>query len=214
MSGRLVLALARAALALLTIAAMTYQAWESASRGVLVPLNFASYFTIQSNAIGAAVFLVGAARWRRPATRRWDLVRGASALNLTLTYVVFALLLSNTDVDVANRWVNTVVHTVFPLAVIIDWVIDPPSHRVGGRESLVWLVYPLAWLAYTLIRGPVAGWYPYPFLDPANGGYGSVALYVVGIFVFGLVVIAVLRVLGNALRDRRLVAQPTGTPAG
>ena len=36
----------------------------------LVPLNFVSYFTIQSNAIAAAVFLVGAAG-RRPADSPW-----------------------------------------------------------------------------------------------------------------------------------------------
>ena len=39
-----------------------------------------------------------------------------------------------------------------------------------------------------MVRGALAGWYPYPFLDPANGGYGTVALYVVAILAFGLVV--------------------------
>jgi hypothetical protein len=216
MSGRFALALGRTVFALLTIAAMAYQWGESSSRGVLVPLNFLSYFTIQSNAIGAAVFLVGAARWRRAATPRWDLVRGASALNLTVTFVVFALLLSNTDVDVASSWVNTVVHTIFPLAVILDWVVDPPAHRIGGRASLTWLAFPVVWLVYTMVRGALAGWYPYPFLDPANGGYASVAIYVAGIFAFGFVVIAILRVVGNALRDRRLVPlvpPATGTRA-
>ena len=56
-----------------------------------------------------------------------------------------------------------------------------------------------------MVRGPIAGWYPYPFLDPANGGYGTVALYVVGIFVFGVVVATLLRLVGNALRSRRVV---------
>ena len=68
-----------------------------------------------------------------------------------------------------------------------------------------------------MVRGPIAGWYPYPFLDPANGGYGRVALYVVGIFVFGIIVATILRLVGNALRTRRLVppaADATGMPAG
>jgi hypothetical protein len=65
-----------------------------------------------------------------------------------------------------------------------------------------------------MIRGPIAGWYPYPFLDPANGGYGSVAAYIVAIFAFGLVVITILRVVGNALQDRRVVPRATGMPAG
>ena len=47
----------------------------------------------------------------------------------------------------------------------------------------------MVWAVYTMIRGPFAfnaltdtrGWYPYPFLDPANSseGYVSVAFYVV-----------------------------------
>ena len=214
MNRRLLLAAARVAFALLTTAAIAAQLLQSADAGTLVPINFASYFTIQSNVIGIAVFLVGALRWRGPATPGWDLVRGASALNLTVTYVVFALLLSNTDVDVALPWVNTVVHTVFPLAVIADWLIDPPATPISWARSLRWLAYPLLWLAYTMIRGALASWYPYPFLDPANGGYGTVALYVVAILAFGLVVMAALRLVGNALQARRLIPAATGTPGG
>lgn len=217
MDSRLALAGLRLAFAALSLLAMVVQAAQLADAGTLNPVNFLSYFTIQSNVIGVVVFLVGAARWRRATGHGWDLVRGAAALYLTVTFVVFNLLLSNTDVDTAVPWVNTVVHGIFPLAVIADWLIDPPASRIGGRESISWLGYPIAWVAYTMIRGPIAGWYPYPFLDPANGGYGSVAGYIVGIVVFGLVVIAVLRVVGNALRDRRLIRPATGTrpdPAG
>jgi hypothetical protein len=65
-----------------------------------------------------------------------------------------------------------------------------------------------------MVRGAIAGWYPYPFLDPSDGGYGTVALYVVAILVFGLVVVAVLRFAGNALQERRLIPAATGTSAG
>jgi hypothetical protein len=214
MDRRLLLAAARVLLAVLTGVAIVAQLAQSSDAGTLVPLNFASYFTIQSNVIGVVVFLVGAARWRGPSTPGWDLVRGASALNLTVTYVVFALLLSNTDVDVALPWVNTVVHTVFPLAVIADWLIDPPAAPISWARGLRWLAYPLLWLGYTMVRGAIADWYPYPFLDPSDGGYGTVALYVVAILVFGLVVVAVLRFAGNALQGRRLIPAATGTSAG
>jgi hypothetical protein len=214
MDRRLVLAVLRAAFAALTIAAMTTQAVDLVANGRFDAVNFFSYFTIQSNVIGAVVFLVGAFRWRGPSTPGWDLVRGGSALNLTVTYVVFALLLSGVNVDTRLAWVNTVVHGIFPIAVMLDWVVDPPAHEVSARASLTWLVYPLAWLSYTMVRGPIVGWYPYPFLDPANGGYGTVALYVVGIFVFGVVVATVLQRVGAVLRTRRLVPAATGTPAG
>lgn len=197
MDRRLVLAVLRVAFAALTIYAMAFQWTLAADANSLVPLNFLSYFTIQANTIAAVVFLIGAARVRRPATSGWDLVRGAAALNMTVTYVVFALLLADTDVDVTHEWVNTVVHVLFPLVVMVDWVIDPPAQAVSTRASLTWLAYPLLWLAYTMVRGPVAGWYPYPFLDPANGGYGQVAIVVVAITIGFLVVSAITVALGN-----------------
>ena len=51
------------------------------------------------------------------------------------------------------------------------------------------MIYPLAWTVLTLIRGALDGWYPYPFLDPANGGYGALVTTTVGI-VGGFFVIA------------------------
>jgi hypothetical protein len=206
-----ILAAYRLGFALLTLVAVAVELLDLVGRGVLNPINFFSYFTIQSDVIGAAVFLVGAARWRSERSPGFDLVRGASVLSLTVTLVVFALLLSGTDVDTAIPWVNSVVHQIFPIVVIADWFIDPPVRRIGFRQGLVWLVYPLAWLGYTLVRGPIAGWYPYPFLDPANGGYGTVAVYVIAILIFGGILCGILAPVGNAVSGRMRPTLATGT---
>jgi hypothetical protein len=98
----------RAGFGLLTLIATVVQLVDLAGRGVLNAVNFFSYFTIQSNLIGVAVFLLGASGWRRERSTGFDLVRGASVLYLTVTLVVFALLLSGTDVDTAIRRSRTV----------------------------------------------------------------------------------------------------------
>ena len=103
---------------------------------------------------------------------------------------------------------NVVVHRLFPIVVIVDWLIDPPRTSISVRGSLVWLAFPLLWTGYTLVRGALVDWYPYPFLDPADGGYGTVAAYVVGILIFGSLVSAVVAVAGSAMRGRRIVAAP------
>jgi hypothetical protein len=194
---------ARLAFGLLVLVAIGYQLWVSAGTGRLDLVNFFSYFTILSNLLGAAVFLIGAARLGPTRAASWDLLRGQAVVVLTVTLVVFALLLADTDVDVTNVWVDTVLHRLFPVVVIADWLLDPPRVRVSVRSSLVWLAAPLAWTAYTLIRGALVGWYPYPFLDPAEGGYGPVAVVIVGILVFGVVVCAAVAFLGNAADRRR-----------
>ena len=51
----------------------------------------------------------------------------------------------------------------------------------------MWLAFPLPWTGLTLVRGSLDGWYPYPFLNPVNGGYGTVAVTVVAVTIgFGL----------------------------
>jgi hypothetical protein len=191
----------RIGIALLPILAIAATVVDLAGRGVLNPVNFFSYFTIQSNLIGVAAFLLAATSPNR--TRGIDLLRGASVVYLSVTFVVFALLLSGTNVDTAMNWVDFILHKLFPIAVVVDWLIDPPRRRITPREAVGWLAYPLVWVAYTLIRGPIANWYPYPFMDPANGGYAAVAAYVVGIVIFGILVIALIAGVGNALRGGR-----------
>ena len=61
----------------------------------------------------------------------------------------------------------------------------------------------MAWTVFTLVRGAIDGWYPYPFLDPANGGYGTVALYAIAIMALLLGVIWLVATVGSALRARR-----------
>ena len=53
------------------------------------------------------------------------------------------------------------------------------------------MVFPIVWVVYTMIRGAIVGWYPYPFLDPdvAPGvGYDGVTVYVIAIASFILLV--------------------------
>ncbi len=89
---------------------------------------------------------------------------------------------------------------------MLDWLLAPPTVAIPLWRSVVWLAYPIVWTAYTLARGALVGWYPYPFLDPSNGGYASVALYVVAILVFGVVLCAL--VAGMSRRRGRFGSAP------
>jgi hypothetical protein len=66
---------------------------------------------------------------------------------------------------------------------------------------------PLVWTALTVVRGAIDRWYPYPFLNPADGGYGVVAATVVAIIaaflVFSAMTIAIGNARGRATREPR-----------
>jgi hypothetical protein len=167
--------LARLGFASAAIAAIAYQFARSAETDFL-KANFLSFFTIQSNilAVVALFLLVVVPRERR--TPLFDGARTAAVLYMAITGVVFALLLAGLqeDLQTSASWVNFVVHKLMPVVLVADWLVDPPRHRLPGWTVLAWLTYPLAWFAYTLARGAGVDWYPYPFVDVSEHGYGGV----------------------------------------
>lgn len=167
-------------------------------------LNFFGYFTNLSNIFASVVFIVGAIyllQGRAP-TQTEETIRGASVVAMAVVGVVFSVLLQDTDLGTLLPWVNFIVHYVMPVVVVADWLIQPPKSTITWRQVGYWLIYPLIYVIYTLIRGAIVGFYPYPFLNPAKGAYGVVALYSVGIFVLFLVAGWLLMVLGNRLPRR------------
>jgi hypothetical protein len=88
----------RAASAALVILAIVVQAIVLAQAGRFDPTRFFAFFTIQSNLIGVAAFVWLVASGDRPRSRALELLRGAAAVYLTVTFVVVILLLSDVDV--------------------------------------------------------------------------------------------------------------------
>ena len=135
----------RAASVVLVLAAIVAQAIELANHGAFDPTRFFAYFTIQSNLIGVVAFALlvlgrGAAR-----SRGLELLRGAAAVYLTVTFFVVIFLLSGIDVGLQLGWVDFVLHKLFPVIVVLDWIVDPPTVRLSPRDAITWLVYPLIW---------------------------------------------------------------------
>ena len=95
---------------------------------------------------------------------------------------------------------NAVHHVIMPIAVVVDWLVWPPARRLRLRVVGWWLVYPLVYLGYSLIRGPIAHFYAYPFFDPSvQAGYPGVAVYCAALIAAFLLLGLLLIGLGNLL---------------
>jgi hypothetical protein len=196
----------RVVFAVLGIVAMATQlekVWDRPNN----PANFFSFFTIESNILAAAVLLYGAARPSMVGrSQTLDLVRGAAVLYMTVTFIVYGVLLSGYQEELQTTipWVDTVVHRVLPIVLFLDWIIDPPDNALTWRRALpFWLAPPAAYLVYSLIRGPIVDWYPYPFLNPDEvGGYAGVAAYAVGITLMAALGTWLIVWIGHRIRIR------------
>jgi len=178
-------------------------------------VNFFSFFTIEANIIAVVVFVIGAIPGREPNSRWYDLVRGAAATYMSVTGVVYAVLLSDlpSGGDSTIPWVNEVLHYLMPLVVFLDWLFVPPKHAIRLRESLTWAAFPLAYALYSLIRGAATTWYPYPFLNVDMHGLGRVLVNCIGIGIGTIVFVTAIGWLGNAMHNGRTARPAAATDA-
>jgi hypothetical protein len=174
----LALAVARLAFATSAVVAMSYMLGTLQDLPGFRVGNYFSFFTIQTNMLAAATLALAAIVRRDERSLLFDAVRGAVTLYIAITGVVFALLLSGRqeDLDTHIGWVNFVVHTLTPIVLVVDWLLEPARQPLARRIALAWLAYPVAWFAYTLVRGAAEDWYPYPFVDVGSHGYARVLL--------------------------------------
>jgi len=168
--------------------------------------NFFSFFTIESNILAAIVLLTvgfGALAGAK-AYRTFAFIRGAATLYMVITGIVFALLLSGLEqrLQVTIPWINIVLHYIMPVVMLVDWLLFPPKFRFSFGQTLFWLIFPLAYLVYSLIRGSLIGWYPYPFLDVSQVGWASVIVMSIVIAVGAAVLAWIL-----SLRTRYKVVE-------
>ena len=179
-------------------------------------IDFFSFFTIASNC-GAAVALtiggfIGLSR-ARVDPRRFAVLLACVSTYMLITGLVYNLLLRNIPLPQGSTvpWSNEILHVWAPLFLLLD-VVVAPKRRVAPWSTVgVIVAFPVVWVVYTLIRGPLVHdfrtgadwWYPYPFLNPhlQPWGYGGVALYVLVIAVavvgIGALVVAASRWSGR-----------------
>jgi hypothetical protein len=185
----------RAAIGLLALSALVTEVATLHERGTLELANFLSYFTVESNLLAALVLIAGGVLLTPGGEGAIGaMFRGAATLYLAITGIVFSLLLAGLEgVEfTAVPWDNVVLHYLVPVLIVADWALFPPAARIPFRRGLIWLAFPLAYVVYSLIRGHIVDWYPYPFLDPGPRGYTGVIQSSIGIALTAAVLVYVL----------------------
>lgn len=195
-----VLRIAAAALILAAVAAQLARTLHNAAEnGFHLPTsiaNFVSFFTIESNLFAAIVLVIAAVRgWTRREERdpAWlAIALVAVSTFMVITGVVYNLLLRGIELPQGQTvaWSNEVLHVVGPLFLLLDALFAPRRRGLPWAAIGIVVMYPIVWAVYTLVRANLVTnqatgdpwWYPYPFLNPhVQGGYGGVALYILGI---------------------------------
>jgi len=161
-------------------------------------VRFFSYFTILTNIAAVLVYialLLGSVRgplafFARPG------VRAAVAVYITIVFLTYATVLAGTWKPQGLFLVcDVLLHYVAPVVYVTWWFMGGRDGSTRFQDMLYWAAFPLIYLAYVLVRAPIAGEVPYPFLDAASKGAGSVgiaSLVILLLFIAGATIAVLL----------------------
>ena len=141
-------------------------------------IRFFSYFTILTNLL-VAFYFTGKSI---PATKKMTFINKPGLLTALTVYItvvglIYQLLLRFLWNPEGLQWVvDELLHSVIPLLTIVYWFFYEIKQPVRYQQIASWIVYPLLYLLYILVRGNSSGFYPYPFIDVSKSGLQNVLI--------------------------------------
>lgn len=168
-------------------------------------INFLSYFTILSNLLIALslTFSILSNKAKISVFFSGISVQTAIALYIIVVGLVYNLILR--DIWTPTGWqliVDNLLHVLNPVLYILYWIFYSPKDKLNWKNGIYWTVFPIIYLLYSLIRGAIFKWYPYPFLNAENIGYQKVFMNVVLMIVLFFIAGLLLIVINNKWRTK------------
>ncbi|VVM56983.1 hypothetical protein PS662_01103 [Pseudomonas fluorescens] len=171
-----------------------YSRWTLSASLLGGLMSFFSYFTVLTNTLAATV-LTCELTPRESAARRWFLqpwVSSAIAVSIAVVGLAYNILLRHLWHPEGWQWLaDELMHDVMPLLYLAWWWLCVPKGTLRLRHMALWVIYPVVYFAYALLRGHVLAAYPYPFIDVDKLGYPQVFVNAAGLLV-GFVVISLV----------------------
>ncbi|PRH88545.1 hypothetical protein C5L14_04705 [Labrys okinawensis] len=162
-----------------------------------------SYFTVLTNTLVAIVAGASALLGERNGLLTRAGTRAAAAIYIFVVGAIFAALLTGLrETHGLDRLADDTLHRVVPVLFVLYWLLFVPKGQLRWRDPVAWMLYPLLYVAYSLLYGALSGRYLYPFGDVSVLGYGRAlangALILAGFLVLGMIVVAIDRAMAPA----------------
>ncbi|RKR05632.1 hypothetical protein C8C83_4983 [Flavobacterium sp. 90] len=137
-------------------------------------LRFFSFFTILTNSIvalccGVILFM--------KTSQAYAFFHRNSTLTAITVYILIVGLVYNIilrplqDLTGIHKLNTEIFHTVVPLLFLLYWYFFTQKENIHWKSILIWLIYPVLYMIYTLFHGLYTDFYPYPFINVTKIGF-------------------------------------------
>jgi hypothetical protein len=180
----------RALLGLSLLGSVAWQVYNRIAADLFRPTEYFAFFSITSSILAGVVLVYSAyvLLANKEETERQMSLRLIVTVSMVIVGTVYHALLGDSAIDprdIGYEWPvipNLVIHTWAPLAIVFDYLLSIRGALPRWRKSLWVIAYPLGWLAFSITRGLVDGWWPYWFINPNSEiGIPGVISYVLAI---------------------------------
>lgn len=171
--------------------------------------RFFSFFTIETNIL-VAVCLTSLLL--KPNSRLGSFFSKTTTLTAVTVYITVVGLVYNAVLRFLwaphgmDRLADELLHLVIPVLFIIYWMRFVPKADLKWNSFLPWLIFPLVYCIYILIRGSIVNLYPYPFMNVTTLGLQTVLINCILVTLSFLVIALIL--IGIAKLNAKKEALP------
>lgn len=170
---------------------------------VEMTIRFFSYFTLLTNSLAAIFFTAIITTSPRLNFFRKHGVSTAIALYILIVGLVYQLLLRNTwNPQGFQLIVDQLLHAVTPIFFCFYWykfeLQNPPAYK----EIPKWLIFPIVYFVFVILRGSISGFYPYPFLDAGKLEIKQLVINVAGLVVVFCFLASLLVTVGQLIKRK------------
>jgi hypothetical protein len=147
--------------------------------------------------------------WRNPDLRNlpFRVLWLTGIVAITITGIVYHWLLSGLrELYGLALFGDLLAHSAVPIMAVLGFFVFGPRGLATKQVAWLTLVYFVAWGIFTVTRGQMVDWYPYPFIDVNDKGWARVIVNGTGIAIFYVAVafgfLVIDRLLTSEERDR------------
>lgn len=153
-------------------------------------IRFFSYFTILTNILVAICCTLIVLNIHSFFTR--NNVLSAVAVYIIIVGLIYNAILRKLWTPTGLQLiVDNLLHLVVPILFLLYWILVVNKTTLKWKNIFPWLLYPLVYLIFILVRGAAADYYPYPFIDVVKLGYAK-ALQNSGFVTIAFITISLL----------------------
>lgn len=162
-------------------------------------LRFFSFFTILTNILVALFFTVKLFNLSKKSFGLFyksGIFTALTAFILIVGLVYQVVLRSTWEPTGLQLVVDELLHTIIPLCTFLYWFFYAERNDSKIQSVIIWLCYPIIYIIFIFIRGYFSDFYPYPFLNISEIGFGNTLINATLVLILTVFIMSVLTLIG------------------